>query len=115
MKHEIKKLSKMIDEAVTYLMRTYEWFDIDISIRHSGDGFTLRFVLNNVDVSQEQLETLRGRFVSKRRPEVEDYYWQLTGQGDDSNQLRLVAMMCDEVTVTYENHALVLVLRRVIG
>lgn len=114
MKHEIKKLSKMIDEAVTYFMRNYDCFDIDVSVRRDDGAFILRFTMENIDISHQEIDALRKRLMSKRRPEVEDYYWQLTGQTEDSNQLRLVAMMCDEVDVSYQNRSLLLRLRRVI-
>lgn len=114
MKHEIKKLSKMIDEVATYFMRNYECFDIDISIRQSDGDFTLRFLMNNIDISQKEVDDLRNRLTLERRPEVEDYYWQLTGQTEDSSQLRLIAMMCDEAEVSYTNRSLLLRLRRVI-
>ncbi len=106
MRHEVKKITKIIDEIMTYCLFNYEAMLADLSVKRDEDAWTLGFTFSGVAVSPEQLSELKKKLKNKRNHELEDYYWQLTGEIEDSNELELVAMMSDEVTITYENSKL---------
>jgi len=39
-----------------------------------------------------------------RRHDIEEYYWELTGDDDLDTELSLVGMMVDDVVIDYKNN-----------
>lgn len=111
MKHEAKKISKMIDELVTYFLHHYN-APTQLSIMPEADRYTVKLTFSNVEMSQAEYSALNERLVGKRQPELEDYYWQLTGEVEDSNEMLLVAMMCDSIDVKRDGTTIYLTLVR---
>ncbi len=54
-------------------------------------------------ISEENIEILKKSLNSPRLHEMEEYYWNLTGDTDTGSELTLVGMMIDEATVNYED------------
>ncbi len=96
MKHEKKKISKMVDEILTYFLFHYN-SPAEIRVTPKSGSYLLEFTFSKVEMDKKEFEKLKNRLVSKRVPELEDYYWQLAGELDDSDELMLVAMMSDTV------------------
>ena len=111
MKHEAKKISKMVDELVTYFLHHYN-APTEISIIPEPRRYTIKLVFSKVDMSEADFNALNKRLVVKRQPELEDYYWQLTGEVEDANEMLLVAMMCDSIDLTRDGDTIRLTLVR---
>ena len=52
-------------------------------------------------ISKENIEFLEKSLKTPRLHEMEEYYWNLTGDTDTGTELTLVGMMIDEATVNY--------------
>jgi len=78
-----------------------------------GDGL-ITYVINAfpVDITQEQLEGLTKRLGAPRQREIEQDYWELMGESEDFSELTLVGMLCDEVSISYDERELTLTLIR---
>jgi len=114
MSHDIKKISKIIDEILTYFMYTYHAKHAEVSMDQLETAYHISFFFQNITVPEKELEMLRKNLGIKRNAELEDYYWQLTGESEDSNELSLVAMMTDSVDITYIDHTLTIeIIRKV--
>ncbi len=113
MKHEIKKIMKIADEVMTFCMYNYEAEHADFSVRKRGENYEMSFLFHDVAISVDELEAMKKKLKVKRNPELENYYWQLTGEIENSSELALVAMMSDRVTVDYRDNALsILIIRK---
>ncbi len=112
MKHEIKKITKIVDEILTYFMYAHDARNAQVQVHEHADGFDVSFLISDITISAEDLEALEGNLGINRNPELEDYYWQLAGEMEDSSELSLVAMMTDLIELTYESGDMKLVLRR---
>ena len=112
MKHEIKKITKIIDEILTYFMYAHNVRNIQVQIHEHTEGSDISFLISDITISDEDLETLESNLGINRNPELEDYYWQLAGEMEDSSELSLVAMMTDLIELTYTSGEMKLVLRR---
>ncbi len=112
MKNESKKISRLIDELVTYFMYVFDCPRYTVHYERADTAFLLEFNFEEIDIEADALEDLRSKLVVRRHPELEDYYWQLTGETQDSNELVLVSMMSDSINVDYEDRTLRLRLRR---
>ena len=111
MKHEPKKISKIVDEILTYFLYHFG-AKSEITIIPEPDHYWMKFRFTNVTMTDEEFSALDKRLVVKRQPELEDYYWQLTGEIEDSNELMLVAMMCDSIEMRRDGDSITLELLR---
>ncbi|MCF7838187.1 MAG: hypothetical protein K9N49_06115 [Candidatus Marinimicrobia bacterium] len=96
MRHEAKKISKLVDELLTYFLHHYN-AAAEIEVTPGPDAYRLRMRFSGLTLNDDTLARLRQRLQVKRQPELEDYYWQLAGESDDSNELMLLGMMCDRI------------------
>ena len=99
MKHEAKKIAKIVDEILTFFLFNYNARS-EIRVEPAPHEYRITFTFCDVDMTDEELTALRDRLSVERQPELEEYYWQLTGETDDSNEMSVVAMMCDSVHMT---------------
>ena len=113
MKHETKKISKIVDEILTYFLFHFN-AAAEITITPEPNRYRMQFHFSNVTISEEDYAALDSRLVVKRQPELEDYYWQLTGEIEDSNELMLVAMMCDSIEMKRTGNDITLSLVRTV-
>ncbi len=111
MKHETKKISKIVDEILTYFLFHFN-AKAEITITPEPKRYRMLFRFTDVPITDEAYAALDARLVVKRQPELEDYYWQLTGEIEDSNELMLVAMMCDSIEMRRDGNDITLSLVR---
>ena len=111
MRHEAHKIGKIVDEIVTYFLHGYG-AETTMRVTPKADRYEMHFRFDNVSISEEEFAELDKLLVVKRQPELEDYYWQLAGEMEDSSELSLVAMMTDLIELTYTSGEMKLVLRR---
>ncbi|MFU8780257.1 MAG: hypothetical protein ACNA71_04440 [Kiritimatiellia bacterium] len=112
MKHEVKKVMKIADEVMTVCMYKYEPETSYFAAERSENGYDLIFRFRGVALRDEDVAYLRDRLSADRNPELEDYYWQLAGEVENSNELYLVALMTDLAEVSYDGDALLIHLVR---
>lgn len=111
MKHETKKISKIVDEILTYFLFHFN-AKAEITITPEPERYRMQFRFTDVPITDDAYAALDQRLVVKRQPELEDYYWQLTGEIEDSNELMLVAMMCDSIEMRRDGNDITLNLVR---
>lgn len=98
MRHEIKKISRIVDELTTLFLRK-DTKEIDIKIRLEAD----RTVINIVDYGTHYDDAFIDKFCKtlnrQRQAEIEEYYWQLAGEIDQGDELLLISAMIDSARV----------------
>lgn len=78
----------------------------NVAIEQDTSAFRASFSFQVRDIAPGQVQTLREKLSADRSPELEDYYWQLAGELEDSNELGLVAKMCDKAEVEFKSGVL---------
>lgn len=112
MKHEIKKISKIVDEIITYFVYELECSTLELRYEGSETACILDFSFHGIELSRDAFNQLRRALRGDRQPELEDYYWQLMGNTEESGALALVSMMVDNAELKYEGDTIRLSLRR---
>lgn len=107
MKHEVKKVTLVVNELLTYLLLN-GGENIDVTINHNVNCSKVTFTQNPCHFSQQFIEALEHNLNTQRQNEVEGYYWNLVGTDDIGDELHLVGAMIDHATVTCVNHVLVI-------
>lgn len=111
MKNEAKKISKIVDELLTYFLHHYNCSS-HVSVIPGTRGYTITMKFSDVSMTTNEFEKLKARLVVRRQPELEDYYWQLAGEVEGSNEMGLVGMMCDSIEIERDGKAIQLTLLR---
>ena len=111
MKHEQKKISKIVDEVLTYFLYHFN-AESRIEVFPEEGRYRMRFRFSKLEISDLQYEELKAGLVVKRQPELEDYYWQLTGEIEESNEMMLIGMMCDSIELRRDGDSIQLELVR---
>lgn len=100
MQHEVKKLTLIVNELISYLM-TNDSGQIDVSIVRKETESIIHVAQHGCTCKPTYIEQLDRELNVPRQHEIEGYYWQLVGENDSEEELCLVGAMTDEVKVTF--------------
>lgn len=109
--HEMKKISRIIDELLTHFLLRYQT-RAEIVVDETDTEHLVVFSMSDIEIESEDYVKLVNDVSVARNPELESYYWPLAGESDSESELTLVAMMSDSIDVTYEDNRLELRLTR---
>jgi len=98
MRHEIKKICKIVDELTTIFLSD-DTDEVDFKIITGSDKTIIKIVDYHTNYSDAFIDHFRKVLNSQRQSEIEEYYWQLAGETDDDNELTLIGAMVDTATV----------------
>ena len=102
MKHEVKKISRIVDELVTFFLRK-DSDEVDISIKRNDEQAVIRLIVHGTHFDREFMDYLEDSLNVQRQFEVEEYYWQLAGETDCDTEITLVGAMVDSASVCVVN------------
>lgn len=111
MRHEMKKLSKMVDELTTFCLE-HQADDVQIQIKNLPDREVIivkAYRMKDIDAA---VNALTGFLSYPREHEMEEYYWELTGEADHREELGLVGCMIDEARIDYDSEKIYIELVR---
>lgn len=107
----MKKISKMVDELTTFFLE-HQAKSLDIKIDNLVDREVITVEAVALDDMALCIKRLQ-RFLSyPRELEMEEYYWELAGETDSSEELGLVGTMIDEANIGYDEEKIQLELIR---
>ncbi|EOC99666.1 hypothetical protein [Caldisalinibacter kiritimatiensis] len=111
MKHEIKRISKILDELVTFCF-LHGTNEMNVNIENHNEYFKISFVIDNIDCTDRRVQELKKLLNSPRQEEIEEYYWELAGECDSDTEFTLVGAMVDRAEVEFKGTSLYLTLYR---
>lgn len=111
MKHEIKRISKILDELITFCF-LHGTNNMNISLENHKDYFKIHLESDNIDCNDIRVKQLKEFLDYPRQSEVEEYYWELAGECDSDTELTLVGMMVDKAEVSFDGTSLSITLYR---
>lgn len=111
MRHEVKKISRIVDELVTFFLKR-DSKDLEIGIRRLEDRTVMRLVVRDCELEPGLADQLSEVLNIQRQYEVEEYYWQLAGENDCESEISLVGTMVDFAVVETDNGNLIMELTR---
>lgn len=111
MRHEIKKICKIVDELTTLLLRE-DTNEVDFKIKKTPDQTTIIITDYNTKYTETEIKEFEECFNVQRQHEFEEYYWQLVGESDQGTELTVIGAMIDEAIVELRNDNLYMELIR---
>lgn len=98
MRHETKKISRIVDELTTLFLKN-DTDEVHFKIKRETHQTTIEIIGYRTHLDDEYINQLRQTLNIQRQWEIEEYYWQLTGETDYDEELTLVGAMIDEAVV----------------
>lgn len=98
MRHETKKISRIVDELTTLFLKQ-DTDEVEFKIKKEAHQTTIDFVGYRTHCDDAYIKRLREILNVQRQWEIEEYYWQLTGETDYDEELTLVGAMIDDAIV----------------
>ena len=91
------KISKIIEEFSLYILENSS-SNLNIDLRHDDNKTILTFTLYNVEENIKAfiLDHIKG----ERDREIEEYGWELMGEGDSDDDLGIINALIDEINVS---------------
>ena len=90
MQNEVKKITRLVDEVTSLLMRSGS-NDINVRIKRDSELSTITII--------DEISSLNDVLNIQRQCEVEEFYWELMGDDSHEDELFLVGSMVDKATV----------------
>lgn len=103
MKHINQKNIKIIDELMFFAYK-YGGSKIQINTHKDTTAFYINFKTEIENLPDDILEITSNLLLAPRCHEMEEYYWNLTGDDDTDCELMLVGMMTDEASLDYKDN-----------
>lgn len=100
MKHINQRNIKIVTELMGYCYK-HGSDNVHIDIKKENKKITIFIKAQISFISKEDLEFLEKLLNAPRCHEMEEYYWNLTGDDDTDTELTLVGMMIDEAHINY--------------
>lgn len=111
MQNEIRKLTKLVDEITSFLMR-HGSDNISVNIKRDEELSTITIIDYNSAYPDEEISSLNDVLNIQRQCEVEQFYWELMGDDSHEDELFLVGSMIDKATVNKIDNNLHIVIYR---
>ena len=106
MQNALKSI-KLISELAAFVFKAGgNEFDVNFIEKDQTIKITIESNIKNLESRCPScLETLEA-LDTERQSEVEEYYWELAGESNTSQELSLVGMMIDKAEYSYKNDLL---------
>ena len=111
MKHLRKRVTKIVDDLMAYLF-SMGANDITINFKEEEKQFKIYVKSNYNQNEQEKIKDLIKYLKMEKQEEMEEYYWELTGDSIFDPELSLIGMMTDKKEINVEDDFLEIVLYR---
>ncbi len=88
----------------------------DLTIGYNTEDLTktvITITAKNTKLSSDEMETLVNQLSQHRQREMEECYWQITGDDSFGDELSLIGVMVDDCIITYEENELKIIVYRV--
>lgn len=112
---EDKKAVKIISELIIYFLSNgAASINMDFKIEKEANSRDVIISFKGIlpELTASKLNQLKKELSTSRETQVEEYYWELAGEGSSAGELSLVGMLTDKVIIDYKDSILEITLWR---
>ncbi len=113
MSFKLEKSMRIIDELAGFCCRRG---CNDIKISYNTEDVTKTVITisaKNTTITDAEMETLKSQLSQHRQREMEECYWQITGDDSFGDELSLIGVMVDDCEIDYVDKVLNITVYRV--
>ena len=105
MKFKIEKNLRIVNELIAYFNKLGS-SDVHIDLSSDNENSYFNIYGEVTDITNEEISYLINTLNTPRQHEVEQYYWNLSGESEYDSEMTLVGMMINKAKVSYEEKML---------
>lgn len=109
MKHNDKKIGKIIDELTVYLLKK-GIHNIDINIDYTMNAYKITFKVERL--SEKMTELLDETLHQEHDESIEEYGWELLGENDCSCELNLIGICIDDCIIDHQGEYTIITMEK---
>ena len=95
------KICKIVEEMSLFLMDN-GYYNLSIDIKREDKESIITFITDELDI--EVNEYIVEKLSEPREEEVEEYSWMLMGEGSAADDLDIIGLLVDKVSIKNENN-----------
>ncbi|HPI97263.1 MAG TPA: hypothetical protein PLV56_00855 [Synergistales bacterium] len=99
--HDKQRIARMAEELISDFLR-YGCTDMDLKILEREDLYIISISAYCKGVKGREVEKIRKLLNQPRNPQMEEYFWSLSGDSDLDTEFSLLGIMSDEVELKYD-------------
>ncbi len=111
MDHEAVRMLKIVNELTNFSFKLGA-SQLQIDLKDIDDRLELIFQCNTKENVDKLIEDLKSSLDTPRQEQVEEYLWEMVGEGEVFDELNLVGMMIDDNEVIYNDNKLMIRVER---
>lgn len=111
MKHIRQRNARIAEELILFVYK-HGAKDINLNIKDKENETIISIKAIDIDIDKETLETISNLLKVPRCTEMEEYYWNLTGESEMDTELSLVGVMSDRVKINSHSKTLTIEITR---
>lgn len=93
---ENHKICKIISELTLYILEHISG-NINVDIKEESNKNIIKIVTDEFD--NKSLEFIKSKLVADRNYSIEEYGWELVGEGDSDDDIELIGSLIDEAQI----------------
>ncbi len=111
MRHENKKIGKIVDELVTFFC-AHGANNISVKIERLDDRIDFVFSVDHLNENEKIVKMFEDLINFPREEDFDEVYWNLAGESDHDTELTLIGYMIDKVLFSRDGNAFGVILTR---
>ncbi len=111
MDHEAIRMLKIVNELTNFSYKLGA-SQLQIDLKEIEDRLEIIFQCNTKENVDELIVDLKSSLDMPRQEQVEEYLWEMVGEGEGYDELNLVGMMIDKNEVVYTDNKLMIRVER---
>ncbi len=104
-----RRVAKIVEELINYFYKI-DVVNIHLDIIDNNEMFTIVFNCEFTCLKKEDIDFLVKNLSCEKQEEIEEYYWELTGESDE--ELSIIGMMIDQFEINVKDNVVELILYR---
>ena len=106
---ENHKICRIISELTLFILEHISG-NINVDIKEEQNKYIIKIVTDEFNL--ESLNFIKKRLIADRNYSIEEYGWELVGEGDSDDDLELIGSRVDEASIIHENGRTIITLVR---
>jgi len=105
--HDKQRIARMAEELISDFLK-YDCRDMNLRILEERDRYEIVIYGPCQNIRREKVNRIRKLLNQPRNPQMEEYYWSLSGDSDVESEFALLGIMTDHVELDYDEKSMCL-------
>ncbi len=105
--HYKQRIARMAEELISDFLK-YDCRDMNLRILEERERYVITISGSCQDMRREKANRIKKLLNQPRNPQMEEYYWSLSGDSDVESEFALLGIMSDHAELDYDEKSMFL-------